>query len=586
MAVTNSTSIYSPNSNYPYTLTAYFNENSTSTTNNTSNITVTATLSAQNIAFEESNAGTLAIYWHDNKDNTDVLKNSATIISCGMYPYSSQSVTSTFDTPHNNDGTLSGYAYAVWTLNKNKGGFVPNSGSVATANTALTSIPRAATITASEATIGGALPITLSNVVSSFTYVINATKNATTIAVGNYYFNQNGTMSIYPILNNNYYSLLGATDKYANVTLSLATYNNGTLIGTNSTSVKINANPNDLPTITVSSVDTGKAVNGTNRTTLDLTGSNKRIINQWNAISTTWSATTGYNTNIASVSINGATVSTSPSTLNDISNSLSITATNGRGYSKTVTENDLTFISYETPSIVPTLKRNTATDGHANLTFTGMFYNVNFGAESNTLTLEWYVREKGDTTYTQGNTALTYTINANNKTYKESTTISLVNPLDQVDGLFDYQKAYEFKFIATDKITSYTISEVLLTKGIPNLVVFKDAVIANDVRIDNRYSNSEIKIGRWVNNKPVYRSTFSYSVPSGSISHKNTGITTVDEIVNLSVYYYLSSDKYWRSITSYFHNDTGDITFGSASGGTIVTSKMVIIVEYTKTTDS
>lgn len=486
-SATNSTTLYSRQSGQ-FTLTAYFNENSTSTANNTSNITVTATMSSSTSAFYETNAGTLAIYWHDNKDNTDILKSSTTLTSCGFPPdYSSQSVTSTFDTPHNNDGTLSGYAYAVWTLNKNIGGYVPNSGNVATANTALTTIPRAATLnlSVSSVTVGDTFWASNSPFVSGFTYTLVASNSN-----GSYtFYTKQSLTDLYVntgVSASNFYRFLSATQNYADVTFTLTTYSGNTTIGTNTKTLIVNANATDVPTVTINSVDTGKAINGTNRTTLDLTGSNKRIINQWNTISSTWTATTDsrYNTTIASVKIRGQEVTTSPTTLTDISNGITMVATDARGNGKAIAESGLTFISYEFPSIVPTLKRNTSTDGHANLTFTGMFYNVDFGAETNSLTLEWYVREKGDTTYTQGATALTYTINSDNRTYKEAATISLVNPLDQVDGLFDYTKAYEFKFVATDKITTYTIENVILTKGIPNFVVFKNALMANGKRID------------------------------------------------------------------------------------------------------
>jgi hypothetical protein len=597
MAVTNSTTITSPRGGR-FTLTAYFNENSTSTANNTSSITVTATMSSSTDAFYETNAGTLAIYWHDNKDNTDALKNSATITSCGFPPdYSSQSVTATFDAPHKSDGTLSGYAYAVWTLQKNVGGYAPNSGNVATANTSLTTIPRAATLNldVTSITVGDTFWATNDPYVSGFTYTLSASN-----ANGSYtfYTKQNVTMTTINsgVSATNFYRFLSSSQKYADVTFTLTTYSGNTTIGTNTKSLRVNANANDLPTVTISSVDTGKAVNGTNRTTLDLTGSNKRIINQWNSISATWSATTGFNTNIASVSINGTTVSASPTTLNNLSNSLSITATNGRGYSKTITESDLTFIPYETPSIVPTLKRNTSTDGHANLTFTGMFYNVNFGAENNTLTLNWYVREKGTQNYTQGATALTYTTNADNRTYKEAATISLVNPLDQVDGLFDYTKVYEFKFVATDKITSYTIENVILTRGIPNFVVFKNAVMANDKRIDNIYSTNEVKIGTWIDGKPIYRKTFEYTTNSSVNTWKTIGtITNIKMPIRMYGVCYNGNAKFPIPYAEpgssgmnavWLYCDTNSGLFREQHSYTYANSlPAYVTIEYTKTTD-
>ena len=377
---------------------------------------------------------------------------------------------------HNNDGT---YSTSIGATNVDSPFGTPST--IPSTTLTLPSIPRAATLTVvtDNVYVGNYMAFDISPYVSSFTYTL----------VGS---NSNGTITFFTkqsidhyltnsLTDNNFYTFFGASDTYADVTYTLTTYSGNTVIGTDTKTARINANPNHKPTVTVASVDTGKAVNGTNLTTLDLTGSNKRIINQWNTISSTWTATTDirYNTTIASTSINGNAVTTSPTTLNDISNGITVVATDARGTSKSVVEDDLTFIPYEYPSIVPTIKRNTATDGHVNLTFTGMFYNTDFGVETNDLTLTWYVREKGTQNYTQGATSLTYTINSDNISYVNSATISLVNPLDQVDGLFDYAKAYEFKFVATDLVTSYTISEVVLTKGIPNFVVFKDNILAN-----------------------------------------------------------------------------------------------------------
>ena len=484
-----------------YVLTSTFVENSINVSNNSSNITVTATLAGTTgTAFDVSNAGTLAIYWHDNKDQISILKDSITVNKCGnSSSYPPVTISKTFDATHKEDGTLKGYAVAVWT--KSREGYddlVPSliypygendtNCEIGTPLTDLTNIARASTPIASsnDVTIGNDLTITFNNYVSGFTYTLIASDSqSNSITLDTKTTNSYHTFNT---LNDfNFYQFLGASDTSDTITFTLYTYNGNDLIGTNTCSITIKSNSNHIPNVSISSIDTGKVITDTTKTTLDLTGSNKRIINNWNTISATWSATIDnrYNTNIASISINGNNVSTSPTTLNDISNSISITATDARDNVKSLNESDLTFIPYEYPSIVPTIKRNTSTDGHVNLTFTGMFYNVDFGQEQNDLTLEWYVREKGTQNYTQGATALTYTENANNTSYVNSATISLVNPLDQVDGLFDYTKAYEFKFVATDLVTSYTISEVILTGGIPNFVVFKNAILSNGKRIDN-----------------------------------------------------------------------------------------------------
>ena len=496
---------------------------------------------------------------------------------------------------HANDGT---YSTSIGATEVDSP--VPNSVSTSIASVTLTlpTIPRTASLTAiGSLTIGdndeNKFNAYFSPYVSNFTYTLVGSNSNGTITFLN---KQNvSSYSTTTLSQNNFYTFLNNNSTYADVTFTLTTYSGNTIIGTDSKVCRVYANSEHKPIVAISSVDTGKVITDTTKTTLDLTGSNKRIINKWNIISATWSASVDnrYNTYVASVSIYGNNVSTSPTTLNDISNSISITATDARGTSNSLTESDLTFIPYEYPSIVPTIKRNTATDGYVNLTFTGMFYNVDFGQEQNDLTLEWYVREKGTQNYTQGVTALTYTENANNTSYVNSATISLVNPLDQVDGLFDYSKIYEFKFVATDLITSYTISEVVLPKGIPNFVVFKNALLANQKRVDNKYSTNELKIGEWTNDKPIYRKVISTNLPSTLYPTTwQTFIQTVDvdEMIDIRGIIIRDNGQAFYTLpryenSSYFLHFRHYQDYIWVLGQGYDSNSVKIIFEYTKTTD-
>lgn len=115
VGASNSTTLKAPaSSSYKYTLSVAFTENSHTASNNTSNVTCAASLGADHIAFNVSGGGTLAVYWHDNRENRDVLVASATIDKAGM-SYGTPSVSGTFNVTHNSDGNLSGYAYAYFT---------------------------------------------------------------------------------------------------------------------------------------------------------------------------------------------------------------------------------------------------------------------------------------------------------------------------------------------------------------------------------------------------------------------------------------------------------------------------------------
>jgi len=135
-------SIGSP-SGYTYNLTASFNENSTDTANNTSNVTVTATIKSNGASWSSSYNSTLIIYWHDNRENYDRQVASINLKSLGVN--ASASASGTINVTHNNDGSLSGYAYALF----NKGGtssYTPYTSGVTTDWTALTTIARYPTL--------------------------------------------------------------------------------------------------------------------------------------------------------------------------------------------------------------------------------------------------------------------------------------------------------------------------------------------------------------------------------------------------------------------------------------------------------
>ena len=138
-----STTLYSSNGK-GYTLTAAFNENSTSTANNTSNITLTGTLKSNGASWSSSYLSYLTIYWHDNRENKDVQVAQVSTKSLGTN--ATLTATGTINVTHNTDGSLSGYAYAYFSQGSSSGGWCPASGGIATDWTALTKIPRYASI--------------------------------------------------------------------------------------------------------------------------------------------------------------------------------------------------------------------------------------------------------------------------------------------------------------------------------------------------------------------------------------------------------------------------------------------------------
>lgn len=128
-----------------FTLATSFTETGTTTSSNTSQISASASLTATTGSFDVYNAGTLSFYWYDNNENSGG-KLLASVDVSTLYAPDSANVSATFSPKHKSDGSLSGYVKAVWTQNRTDYGHYPASGSISTANTPLTTIPRQANI--------------------------------------------------------------------------------------------------------------------------------------------------------------------------------------------------------------------------------------------------------------------------------------------------------------------------------------------------------------------------------------------------------------------------------------------------------
>ena len=250
-----------------YTLTASFNENSTNVTNNTSNVTCTATFSAGGTNWETTHPSTLTIYWHDDRENYD--RQVASITFSGISKNSSKTATATINVTHKDDGTLSGYAYAYFSKGNTTTGWACNSGGVATDLTALTTIARASqpTLSATTFNIGDTITIYTNRKSNSFTHTV-------TLYFGNYSYQiatgvtNSVTFDTSTIANNMYQQIPNANAGQGNVTIT--TYNGSTNIG--------NKNVLFTAKVTNSSPTFNMAYLDTNSTTTAITNNNQQII--------------------------------------------------------------------------------------------------------------------------------------------------------------------------------------------------------------------------------------------------------------------------------------------------------------------
>ena len=103
-----------------------------------------------------------------------------------------------------------------------------------------------------------------------------------------------------------------------------------------------------------------------------------------------------------------------------------------------------------------------------------------------------------------------------------------------------------------------------------------------------KYSTDEIKIGTWINGKPLYRKVVVIDNPSSGMVFS---IDNIDEPINASW-----KQLYGSNVLFFNYNENGSfrsaINFNTTSKRFFITmagkfsGKMVAIVEYTKTTDA
>ena len=445
-----STTLYSGNG-YPYTLNSGFNENSTSVANNTSNITCNATFSSGATNWSTSYPSTLTIYWHDNRENYD--RQVASITFSGIDKYSSKTASGTINVTHKDDGTLSGYAYAVFTKGSTTTSWACNSGSVATDNTALTTIARASQPTISPSTtfnIGDTITINTNRKSTAFTHTV-------TLYFGNYSYEiatevtDSVQFDTSTIANEMYQQIPNASVGEGNVTV--VTYNGSTQIG--SKNVIFNAKvTNSNPTFSQEYLDINTAIT-------NITGNNQWIVrNKSNLeiVVTNASAKNYATLSSAKAVINGVeytgtfrgTNSTiDVGTLNLSSNvTAEVSVIDSRGI--TTTQNlNITILDWVQPSAIINVERENNYYSETNINV-----NAEYSSLNNVNTISIKVREKKTGT---------------------STWSSYTDLQDEVTTqlTLDNDYAWDIQVVVQDKLATTTYN-IWLDRGIP--IVYFDRI--------------------------------------------------------------------------------------------------------------
>lgn len=437
---------FSVQSTQPYGTGAFtfqldLTENSTSTANNTSNVTYTLKLINNGLS-RFSNYG---IAWSVTLNGTVVASHSHIY---GEYTSAYNStltfVTGTVDITHDADGDLTMSVAAAMDIEQ--GTYTPNDMSISDTMT-LTTIPRASTMSfTTSQTMGSTYTFTITTASSSFTHAIAWSFGGTSgTAVSSIAAGTTSVTYSPPIAT---FAPLCTSATSGTMTYTLNTYSGGTLVGSKSYTATLYVPSSVLPSVTIAS----SPVNGFN--SLYLQGKSSVAIAANGSVASDYSATiksytftvANANNTVVATNTTAANVTTITYTTGILSGSgthtLTVTITDSRGRSVSAVKY-ITVTAYSAPVFGTTTAfrcdsgGTSATEG----TYVSLTANCTYSAVSgNSLTMTYATKLTTDASY--------------------GADASLSNGVTTILSGFAITNAYNIKITATDTVGS-SVSIVL-----------------------------------------------------------------------------------------------------------------------------
>lgn len=269
-------------------------------------------------------------------------------------------------------------------------------------------------------------------------------------------------------------------------TLYCDTYSGSTLLGT--TSITATFIPNSTTAKpTVSFNYTSDSLSQT------LTGNTKGIIGGRSSINYTITGTPKHNATIAKYYLSNSSTNlpevSKTGTLNNVSGNKYYTRVqDSRGLnSDTLTVTLSPYVSYVQLAITScTFERENDLSNSVYLTLQGNYFNNNFGATNNALTLVLYYKKQDDENWSGPIDITSYAKIQDN-------TFSISNQL--IGSNFSYEDTYNFRVVAKDKvITDESVySDRTVTEGIALFDIGKNDVLFKGIKLLD-YINSKVKI--------------------------------------------------------------------------------------------
>ena len=326
----------------------------------------------------------------------------------------------TITVPHDDLGKCS-VAVRTWMDTKISAGVVQKSASID-----LTPIPRANTITAGDAYIGGDMHISVVRKSASYLHTIEYAFGSLRGIVA-----EKSAASEYDFHIPENWDMEMTKSKTAPITLTCITYAGDTEIGRSTAKAQIQTDGTFAPQLEWNVVDINPA-------TIALTGNAKRLIAGASTARATLGAIALRGATLAWRKINGVTVTEAMEIPNVQNGAFTFAARDSRGW-ETTQAASLSVIPYIPLSAIIEAERGAQGSNALTVTIKGYYYNGSFGEKSNSLSVQYKADSGAWQTVTPAISGNAYTATIN---------LSL-----------DYQTAHGLHFRIADKLTTLTPSQ-------------------------------------------------------------------------------------------------------------------------------
>lgn len=340
-------------------------------------------------------------------------------------------------------------------------------------NVTLDKIPRASTVSCTNANIGSNATINIVRNSNSFTHTLTYTFGnlSGTIAT------KTSSTSVVWTLPTTFYSKIPNSNSGVG-TITCITYSGNTEIGRKTcgfTAYVTNSNP----------IFNNFTFEDINSKTLELTGNNQTIIKGYSKVRATISssnkATAQNSATMSYYQLENAkgTYSSEADVIIEVdkfsNNKVNVAAVDSRGNSTNVSKSIDNFIDYSDviKDALSLSRNNNGVGKFVTLNFNGVFWNNSFGEVDNTIKVDYLYKKTNETEYTTGTTVIEPTIEDNNFSFN-----GLIAGDDEDNG-FEIQNSYDVIVIVSDKLSKATFTGII-GAGTPGIAFYKNKVSIGD----------------------------------------------------------------------------------------------------------